>query len=796
MDASRNVENEIQMMSFTIEADRLIEMSNRQRQLRYGSCIHDFKIRVKRSLCSGNLKLDLFGKLEDLKRGRKYLLCELAKPESVAIPESIPAYIAESSFKPKLKDLEDEYGCSLNFVLDGRVVLVNSPSYNKIVFEKLNSMIAQESMFCDEVIEVKNALVAWINGPFGKTKKEIVSSTGLSHLTLNSVEGGKIIVRGDEKSRESAKKVIQEITDKYKSYLISALRLTEPQLEYLFKNQSNVVDHILEQCDVNIQFDFVKNGLKSASLVHKDNESFEKAKKAIIEMAEKIESETIPVRPGYSQYFAKVAMLRQQRPNGFEFHVASDRAVTMKGPACDMRRCKTKALAYFKVIGQTLSISQIAMEPETRPMFVDENNLFIGKYGKFSDCYGWYEYKSKKLKIIGPYQSLHVLMRDLKGDARRTQFATELNLDPVNYPQLIGHRGANVQRLREQYKVNVIVPSRSDPPTAKVIVLGEKANVELCRDRILASIENKPGNVVKQSLAVPKCFRGAVIGPNGITIRAIREHTHVTIKVPLADEPDGEPVVIQGTIDNVKAAVIRIEEILSTLKIRALEIPVNRLNYFVNRQQRIKSLFLGNQSGLRVESTEVRNKFIVHGPGDAVDRFMLNIEKEIDKTKQQPESITNQRQRLDNTGVRSGEDEHGLVFRPSTIGAVRRQPGRRYIRGTIVKHFIINSQTIPRLIGRQGTAINHFQYEHNVRVRFGAFEDRPEVVEVSGYSMEQVELAIEDLIALSINMERNTFISFNQIMNSTVQREVSTSAAAAQIPNINTMDDFPQLSNV
>ncbi|XP_072522982.1 vigilin [Salminus brasiliensis] len=98
---------------------------------------------------------------------------------------------------------------------------------------------------------------------------------------------------------------------------------------------------------------------------------------------------------------------------------------------------------------------------------------------------------------------------------------TEINIDQRFHRHLIGKNGANINRIKEQYKVSVRIPQDSDR-CGLVRIEGDPQGVQLAR-RELVDMTQRMENERTKDLIIEQKFHRTIIGQKGEKIKEVRD---------------------------------------------------------------------------------------------------------------------------------------------------------------------------------------------------------------------------------------------------------------------------------
>lgn len=171
--------------------------------------------------------------------------------------------------------------------------------------------------------------------------------------------------------------------------------------------------------------------------------------------------------------------------------------------------------------------------------------------------------------------------------------------DPLRIPKrlvghIIGKQGANIKNLRESSGARIDIDLEDSDDFAKLVITGKPDQVETARRLIRESLEaaekqklenkrkNQSGDSQrknedkflddknKETVRVPRCAVGRVIGKGGKVLSGIRDRSGAYLKIPQIDESDGEvpfyDFVVAGSMEAIEKAKTEIKDIVDKIE--------------------------------------------------------------------------------------------------------------------------------------------------------------------------------------------------------------------------------------
>uniref|UniRef100_A0A182PN90 K Homology domain-containing protein n=1 Tax=Anopheles epiroticus TaxID=199890 RepID=A0A182PN90_9DIPT len=225
------------------------------------------------------------------------------------------------------------------------------------------------------------------------------------------------------------------------------------------------------------------------------------------------------------------------------------------------------------------------------------------------------EFSEDKIKIDGPpelvlvaSEELQKMVNDLTG---RLTFA-EVVVDPVHCKHIIGKAGSNINRMKEEYEVQINIDEKGAKP---IRIEGPAEGVAKARQELLEKIA-KWENEKEESIIIDHRLFKTIIGAKGETIREIREkHNQVQIVFPGPNDKS-DIVKIRGSKEDVDRCHKYLTQYVKELQKNSfvMEVPVFKqfLKYIIGKGgANIKKIRDETQTKIDLPSESDTNEMIV-----------------------------------------------------------------------------------------------------------------------------------------------------------------------------------------
>ncbi|CCJ28435.1 unnamed protein product [Pneumocystis jirovecii] len=165
-----------------------------------------------------------------------------------------------------------------------------------------------------------------------------------------------------------------------------------------------------------------------------------------------------------------------------------------------------------------------------------------------------------------------------------------LNLDPLLHCHIIGQKGRNLQKIREQYFVDALFSDEDSFNSEIVLIYEGKPREELPSASVVQSILNgvaellkktatEMSDIVSHDIHIPDKYHKYILGPKGTTLNSIIKKSNSVVKVKFSTgkKKDTDNIIIDENMVNVRGVsfgveyvVKEIEKIVEDLKLQEL----------------------------------------------------------------------------------------------------------------------------------------------------------------------------------------------------------------------------------
>ncbi|KAK3594419.1 hypothetical protein CHS0354_037444 [Potamilus streckersoni] len=129
-------------------------------------------------------------------------------------------------------------------------------------------------------------------------------------------------------------------------------------------------------------------------------------------------------------------------------------------------------------------------------------------------------------------------------------FKLTFEVHPQYHPKIIGRKGAVINKIRNDYDVNVQFPDKNDENQSLITVTGFERNAIDAKEEILKMIREYEEQV-HLDVKIDHRVHSRIIGAKGRGIRKLMEDFKVEIRIPRSENDDPDIIVISGSEDDV-----------------------------------------------------------------------------------------------------------------------------------------------------------------------------------------------------------------------------------------------------
>lgn len=572
--------------------------------------------------------------------------------------------------------------------------------------------------------------------------RQVQEKTG-TRIDLPRVGGGdeatacEVVITGRQKEVEEARRQVEQIVAGLESVVEEEMTIPARFHTSIIGAGGRHIQSIMSECGgVRIQFPSPDSGSDKVSL-NGPKDDVEKAKKILLDLANEkvLQSFSVEVhaKPDYHRFLigkngSKIESLRSETLTRISFPVDGDKnseVITIEGRKDNVLKAKEQLEQWIKELD--LTVSEVMHVPvQYHRHFVVRRAEVLRQlrqqYGGVEISFPRQGSSSDEVTVKGAAECVQAAVKRVQEivDSLERQVTVEVEIESRHLGSVMGARGCHVQRITQQYDVQIKFPERArssaDLPApgssagsaAPVQITGLLEQCQLARDELLALVP------VTDSVHIPFAYHRFIIGQRGKGVRDLMTRHEVNFTFPPTDQ-QSDVVSVTGLREN-------IEEAKQALLERVRELDEER----ADRELRSFSL------QLQVPS-EYHSKII--GRGGAI----------VSKLRQQHD-VQIQFGGARDAAADASEADHDTI----TITGYQRnaEMARDSIRQMVeelenmVREVVtIDSRVHSRIIGSRGKNVRQIMKDFKVDIHFPRGEDNsePDTVVVSGPNPDDVE---------------------------------------------------------
>ncbi|XP_053160325.1 vigilin isoform X1 [Hemicordylus capensis] len=411
------------------------------------------------------LSIMVSGKLEAVMKARKEIVARLQTQASatVAIPKEHHRFVIGKNGE-KLQDLELKTATKIHIPRTDDPSIQIKITGTKEGIEKARHEIllisAEQDKRAVERLELEKVYHPFIAGPFNKLVSEIMQETGTRiNIPPPSVNRTEIVFTGEKEQLAQAVARVKKIyEEKKKKTTTIAVEVKKSQHKYVIGPKGNSLQEILEKTGVSVEIPPTDSSSETVILRGEP----EKLGQALTEVYAKANSFTVS---------------------------------SVSAPSW---------LHRFIIGKKGQNLAKITQQmPKVHIEFTEGED---------------------KITLEGPTEDVNVAQEQIESMVKdlinRMDYA-EISIDHKFHRHLIGKSGANINRIKDQYKVSVRIPPDNEKSNL-IRIEGDPQGVQEAK-RELLELASRMENERTKDLIIDQKFHRTIIGQKGERIRDTRD---------------------------------------------------------------------------------------------------------------------------------------------------------------------------------------------------------------------------------------------------------------------------------
>ncbi|KAH0623971.1 hypothetical protein JD844_007202 [Phrynosoma platyrhinos] len=411
------------------------------------------------------LSIMVSGKLEAVMKARKEIVARLQTQASatVAIPKEHHRFVIGKNGE-KLQDLELKTATKIQIPRpddpSNQIKITGTKEGIEKARHEILLISAEQDKRAVERLEVEKVYHPFIAGPFNKLVSEIMQDTGTRiNIPPPSVNRTEIVFTGEKEQLAQAVARVKKIyEEKKKKTTTIAVEVKKSQHKYVIGPKGNSLQEILEKTGVSVEIPPTDSSSETVILRGEP----EKLGQALTEVYAKANSFTVS---------------------------------SVSAPSW---------LHRFIIGKKGQNLAKITQQmPKVHIEFTEGED---------------------KITLEGPTEDVNMAQEQIESMVKdlinRMDYA-EINIDHKFHRHLIGKSGANINRIKDQYKVSVRIPPDNEKSNL-IRIEGDPQGVQEAK-RELLELASRMENERTKDLIIDQKFHRTIIGQKGERIRDTRD---------------------------------------------------------------------------------------------------------------------------------------------------------------------------------------------------------------------------------------------------------------------------------
>lgn len=307
-----------------------------------------------------------------------------------------------------------------------------------------------------------------------------------------------------------------------------------------------------------------------------------------------------------------------------------DDTIRVEGPPEDVEKAKTEITAQAKTLIDDTGYAELSVDAKYHKHIIGKGGSTVNRLKdetgvaiNIPDS----ETGITIIRIEGNKAGVEMAKAELTAMVEKMENEKEKDLIIENrfHRQLIGPKGENIQKIRDEYaSVQISFPDlgvKSDI----VKLRGPKADVDNCSKFLTKQVKDLQECNYQVKVPIYKQFHKFIIGKGGINIRKIRDETDTKIDLPDSGS-DSDMITITGKKENVAKAQERITEIqsqMANIVTKDIMVPAKIHNTMIGAGGKLIQSIMSECGGVAIKfptSGSGSDKVTIRGPSEEVEK--------------------------------------------------------------------------------------------------------------------------------------------------------------------------------
>lgn len=520
---------------------------------------------------------------------------------------------------------------------DAITVAGNKDGIEKALHE-LRIVSDEQSKQAYERMEIPKIYHPFIQGPNQENTNRLIASYPGVRINIPplSVMKDEMSIAGEKEGVMAVKEEIVTLwkTLEKKCSTIS-IEVKKSQHKYVIGPRGNAINEIL--ADTGVFVEMPPNDTNSESITLRGpQEKLGLALTKVYEKANSVATANIPCPSWLHRYIIGKKGSGIQKItadlNLDRVHVefCDDDNIRVEGPPEDVEKAKTEITAQAKVLIDDTGYAELSVDAKYHKHIIGKGGSTVNRLKdetgvaiNIPDS----ETGTTIIRIEGNKAGVEAAKAELTAmvDKMENEKEKDLIIENRFHRQLIGPKGENIQKIRDDYaSVQISFPDlgvKSDI----VKLRGPKTDVDACSKFLTKQVKDLQECNYQVKVPIYKQFHKFIIGKGGINIRKIRDETETRIDLPDSGS-DSDMITITGKKENVAKAQDRITEIqsqMANIVSKDIMVPAKIHNTMIGAGGKLIQSIMSECGGVAIKfptSGSGSDKVSIRGPSEEVEK--------------------------------------------------------------------------------------------------------------------------------------------------------------------------------
>jgi len=634
------------------------------------------------------------GKQETVLKARRELLVQFQTQasHSIAVPKDHHRYILGRG-GTKLQELEQKTATKISLPKatdNSDKITISGPKegIDKAIHE-IRIISDEQSKQSYEVLSIPKIYHPFITGPNNDYVNKMLAENPNVRINVPPlpVMKDEISVAGETEGVQAAKTKIMELfKDIERKCSTVSVEVKKSQHKYVIGPKGSQINEILSDTGVFVEMPSSDSPSETITL-RGPQDKLGLALTKVYEKANSVVSHDVHCPTWLHKYLIGKKGAKLQTLIGdlsknvhIEFLEAGD-VIKIEGPPSDAEKAKEILESQANELVAKMDFVEIDVDAKYHKHIIGKGGSTVNKLKQEADVMINIpddRASSNCIRIEGNKDGVSKAKEELESLVSKMQNEREKDLiiEGRFHRQLIGPKGENIQKIREEFEaVQISFPdlgSKSDI----VKLRGPREDVDKCSRQLTKMYKDLLENNYQVKVPIFKQFHKFIIGKSGATIKDIRKDTNTKIDLPESGS-DSDVITITGKKENVEKAQEKITSIQSEMANVVsvdLIIPAKIHNTMIGAGGKLIQSISDDCGGVAIKfppSNSNSDKVTIRGPKD-----------DVEKAKKMLTEMSTERQLNSSQAVIRAKPEHHkfLIGRQGVnIQTVRDKTGARII---------------------------------------------------------------------------------------------------------------------